>query len=58
MWAGLVSMRFGVTSADYAAEHHARWYYGPKRAQRLYEEAKSQVTGHKSQAAGDLRPEA
>jgi formate dehydrogenase subunit gamma len=40
MWAGLVSMRFGVTSADYAAEHHARWYYGPKRAQRLYEEAR------------------
>jgi formate dehydrogenase subunit gamma len=40
MWAGLVSMRFGVTSASYAAEHHAKWYYGPRRAQRLYEEAK------------------
>jgi len=40
MWAGLVSMRFGVTSASYAAEHHARWYYGPKRARQLYEEAK------------------
>lgn len=37
MWAGLVSMRFGVTSADYAAEHHARWYYGPKQAREIYE---------------------
>jgi formate dehydrogenase subunit gamma len=36
MWAGLVSMRFGVTSADYAAEHHAKWYYGPKRAMEMY----------------------
>jgi formate dehydrogenase subunit gamma len=40
MWAGLVSMRFGVTSADYAAEHHARWYYGPRRARQLYEAQK------------------
>jgi len=40
MWAGLVSMRFGVTSADYAAEHHAKWYYGPKRARELYEAQK------------------
>jgi hypothetical protein len=30
MWAGLVSMRFGVTSAEYAMEHHAKWYYGPQ----------------------------
>ncbi len=37
MWAALVSMRFGVTSATYAAEHHAKWYYGPKRAQEMYE---------------------
>jgi formate dehydrogenase subunit gamma len=37
MWAGLVSMRFGVTSASYAAEHHAKWYYGPKRAKQMYE---------------------
>jgi formate dehydrogenase subunit gamma len=43
MWAGLVSMRFGVTSAAYAAEHHARWYYGPKRAQKLYEEAQKKA---------------
>ena len=40
MWAGLVSMRFGVTSAAYAAEHHARWYYGPKRARQIYEAKK------------------
>jgi len=40
MWAGLVSMRFGVTSADYAAEHHAKWYYGPKRALEMYEAKK------------------
>jgi formate dehydrogenase subunit gamma len=40
MWAALVSMRFGVTSASYAAEHHAKWYYGPKRAQELYEAKK------------------
>ena len=44
MWAGLVSMRFGVTSAAYAAEHHARWYYGPRRARQLYEEAKAKTT--------------
>ena len=37
MWAALVSMRFGVTSASYAAEHHAKWFYGPKRAMELYE---------------------
>lgn len=43
MWAGLVSMRFGVTSASYAAEHHARWYYGPKRAQQMYEETQKKV---------------
>jgi formate dehydrogenase subunit gamma len=37
MWAGLVSMRFGVTSAAYAQEHHALWYYGPERARHMYE---------------------
>ncbi len=40
MWAGLVSMRFGVVSAEYAAEHHARWFYGPKRAMEIYEAKK------------------
>ncbi len=40
MWAGMVSMRFGVVSASYAAEHHAKWYYGPKRAKELYEAQK------------------
>jgi formate dehydrogenase subunit gamma len=45
MWAALVSMRFGVTSASYAAEHHAKWYYGPKRAAELYE-AKKRNAAH------------
>mgnify|MGYP000440653817 CR=1 FL=1 len=45
MWAGLVSMRFGVTSAEYAAEHHAKWYYGPKRAMELYEAQKKKASG-------------
>jgi formate dehydrogenase subunit gamma len=40
MWAALVSMRFGFTSARYAAEHHAKWYYGPKRAKEMYEARK------------------
>jgi formate dehydrogenase gamma subunit len=40
MWAGLVSMRFGVTSAAYAQEHHASWYYGPERAREIYEAKK------------------
>ena len=41
MWAGLVSMRFGVTSAAYAQEHHAMWYYGPERAREIYEAKKA-----------------
>jgi formate dehydrogenase subunit gamma len=41
MWAGLVSMRFGCISATYAAEHHAKWYYGPKRAKEIYEAKKA-----------------
>ncbi|TKJ29904.1 MAG: hypothetical protein CEE40_06890 [Chloroflexi bacterium B3_Chlor] len=41
MWAGLVSMRFGVTSAAYAQEHHASWYYGPERAKEIYEARKA-----------------
>jgi formate dehydrogenase subunit gamma len=44
MWAALVSMRFGFTSAAYAAEHHAKWYYGPKRAKELYEAKKKIVS--------------
>ncbi len=43
MWAAMVSMRFGVTSAAYAAEHHAKWYYGPKRARELYETKRNLV---------------
>ncbi len=41
MWAGLVSMRFGVTSAAYAQQHHALWYYGPERAREIYEAQKA-----------------
>lgn len=47
MWAGLVSMRFGVTSAAYAQEHHALWYYGPEKAREIYEAQKAE------QAAGE-----
>lgn len=46
MWQGLVSMRYGYTSATYAAEHHAKWYYGEKRAKAMWEEA--QKEGHQS----------
>ena len=42
MWAGLVSMRFGVTSAAYAQEHHALWYYGKQRADEIYEVRKAE----------------
>jgi formate dehydrogenase subunit gamma len=42
MWAGLVSMRFGVTSAAYAQEHHALWYYGKERAAEIYEAQKGE----------------
>ncbi len=42
MWAGLVSMRFGVTSAAYAQEHHALWYYGEDKANEIYEAKKSE----------------
>jgi formate dehydrogenase subunit gamma len=44
MWAGLVSMRFGVTSAAYAQEHHALWYYGPEKAKDIYETQKAART--------------
>ncbi len=44
MWAALVSMRFGVTSATYASEHHAKWYYGPKRARELFEARKKMAS--------------
>jgi len=42
MWAGLVSMRYGVTSAAYAQEHHALWYYGKDRAEEIYEAHKAE----------------
>lgn len=40
MWGALISMRFGVTSADYAAEHHAKWFYGRRRAMEIWEAKK------------------
>ncbi len=38
MWQAMVSMRFGVVSESYAREHHAKWYYGEKRAKELWEQ--------------------
>jgi formate dehydrogenase subunit gamma len=37
MWQALVAMRFGVISDSYAREHHAKWYYGEKRAKEMWE---------------------
>jgi len=37
MWQSMVSMRFGVVSESYAREHHAKWYYGEKRAREMWE---------------------
>lgn len=36
MWGGLVSMRFGVMSTDYVAEHHPKWLFGYDGAWRRY----------------------
>lgn len=36
MWGGLVSMRFGVMSTDYVAEHHPKWLYGREGAWKRY----------------------
>lgn len=45
MWQALVSMRYGVVSESYAREHHAKWYYGPKRAMEMYEAEKKKGSG-------------
>jgi formate dehydrogenase subunit gamma len=37
MWQAMVSMRFGVVSESYAREHHAKWYYGERRAKEMWE---------------------
>lgn len=42
MWQAMVSMRFGVISESYAREHHAKWYYGEKRAMELWERHKAE----------------
>jgi formate dehydrogenase subunit gamma len=52
MWAGLVSMRFGVTSAAYAQEHHALWYYGPDKAKEIYEAQKAEQAAEAKQSGG------
>ncbi|MHB0875821.1 MAG: formate dehydrogenase subunit gamma [Anaerolineae bacterium] len=44
MWGGLVSMRFGVMSTDYIAEHHPKWLFGPEGAWRRYREARQAAT--------------
>jgi formate dehydrogenase subunit gamma len=41
MWQSLISMRFGHVSESYAREHHAKWYYGEKRAKELWEQEKA-----------------
>jgi formate dehydrogenase subunit gamma len=38
MWQSMVSMRFGVVSESYAREHHAKWYYGEKRAKEMWQQ--------------------
>jgi formate dehydrogenase subunit gamma len=45
MWQAMVSMRFGVVSESYAREHHAKWYYGEKRAKQMWEARHPQGTG-------------
>jgi formate dehydrogenase subunit gamma len=52
MWAGLVSMRFGVTSAAYAQEHHALWYYGESKAREIYEAQKAEQASEEKSSAG------
>ena len=37
MWQGLVSMRYGVVSESYARHHHAIWFFGEKRAKKMWE---------------------
>lgn len=52
MWAGLVSMRFGVTSATYAQEHHALWYYGADKAKEIYEAQKAEQAAKEKRSNG------
>jgi formate dehydrogenase subunit gamma len=42
MWQALISMRFGYVSESFAREHHAKWYYGEKRAKELWEQQKAE----------------
>lgn len=51
MWGGLVSMRFGVMSAEYVAEHHPKWLYGAEEAWRRYREARLAASQAKEAAS-------
>jgi formate dehydrogenase subunit gamma len=42
MWQSLVSMRFGRVAESYAREHHAKWYYGEKRAKEMWEQQQAE----------------
>jgi formate dehydrogenase subunit gamma len=50
MWQAMVSMRFGVVSESYAREHHAKWYYGEKRARELWEAHLKELKAEAEQA--------
>jgi formate dehydrogenase subunit gamma len=45
MWQSMISMRFGVVSESYAREHHAKWYYGEKRAKQMWEAHQREAKG-------------
>jgi formate dehydrogenase subunit gamma len=42
MWQSLITMRFGYVSESYAREHHAKWYYGEKRANEMWEKQQAE----------------
>jgi formate dehydrogenase subunit gamma len=50
MWQAMVSMRFGVVSESYAREHHAKWYYGEKRARELWQAYLEEKEAEEAQA--------
>ncbi len=45
MWQSLISMRFGFVSESHAREHHAKWYYGERRAKEMWEQHAAEA-GH------------
>jgi formate dehydrogenase subunit gamma len=52
MWQAMVSMRFGVVSESYAREHHAKWYYGEKRAKEMWEAHLKELKAQAEQGKG------